>query len=135
MRRELDTVRSDADILSLHRPLTTETRRLIDARALLLLRPSAVVVNTGRRPIVGEQTLVEALRSARIAGAAPDVFEYRPAVTDELLSLENVAVTPHLGSMTRTTREAWGMYVMSAVDALRVLLLEGHGRQPANTSA
>jgi glyoxylate reductase len=94
------------------------------------MRPSAVLVNTARGPIVDEQALVDALQKGDLAGAALDVFEHEPAVTEALLALENVVLSPHLGSATRATREAMGM---SAVGALRALLLEG--RQPANTVA
>ncbi len=129
-RGELRSCLPHADIVSLHCPLTPETRHLIDAQALALLRPSAVLVNTARGAIVDERALVAALRAGTLAGAALDVFEHEPAVTEELLSFENVVVTPHLGSATRATREAMGL---SAVGALRTFLLEG--RQPANTVA
>ncbi len=127
-RGELDAVLPQADIVSIHCPLTPQTRHLIDARALSLMRPNAVLVNTARGPIVDELALVEALQGGKLAGAALDVFEHEPAVTEALLSFENVVLSPHLGSATRATREAMGV---SAVDALRSLLLEG--RQPANT--
>jgi len=117
-----------ADIVSLHLPLTAETRHLIDAAALASMKRSAVLVNAARGPIVDEAALVEALRSGTIAGAALDVFEFEPAVTEELLSMENVVLTPHLGSATRTTREAMGML---AVEALRGVLLRGE--RPPNT--
>jgi glyoxylate reductase len=129
-RGHLDDVLPSADVVSIHCPLTPETRHLIDARALSLMRPSAVLVNTARGPIVDEQALVDALQKGDLAGAALDVFEHEPAVTEALLALENVVLSPHLGSATRPTREAMGM---SAVGALRALLLEG--RQPANTVA
>ena len=127
-RGELADVLPRADVLSIHTPLTAETRHLIDARALALLRPSAVLVNTARGAIVDETALVAALREGRLAGAALDVYEHEPAVTKELLTFENVVLTPHLGSATRATREAMGM---SAVSALRSLLLDG--LRPANT--
>jgi glyoxylate reductase len=127
-RGELEEALPAADIVSLHCPLTPQTRHLMDARALALMRPSAVLVNTARGPIVDERALADALRGRRLAGAALDVFEHEPEVTEELLGLENVVVTPHLGSATRATREAMGL---SAVDALRALLLEG--REPPNT--
>ena len=92
------------------------------------MRPTAVLVNTSRGPVVDEAALVEALRSGTIAGAALDVFEFEPAVTEELLAMENVVLTPHLGSATRTTREAMGML---AVEALRAVLLRGE--RPPNT--
>ena len=125
-----DNVRAhlgEADVVSLHVPLGPETRHLIDRGALGAMRRSAVLVNTARGPIVDEHALVEALRSGQIAGAALDVFEREPAVEEGLLGLENVVLTPHLGSATRDTRVAMGML---CVDALRAVLLEG--RRPAN---
>jgi glyoxylate reductase len=117
-----------ADVVSLHTPLTAETRHLIDGAALASMKRTAVLVNTARGPIVDEAALVEALRSGTIAGAALDVFEFEPAVTEELLSMENVVLCPHLGSATRKTREAMGML---AVEALRAVLLRGE--RPPNT--
>jgi lactate dehydrogenase-like 2-hydroxyacid dehydrogenase len=116
-----------ADVVTLHCPLTPETHHLIDASALGVMRPTAVLVNTSRGPVVDERALVDALRAGRIAGAALDVYEREPEVSEELLALENVVLTPHLGSATRRTREAMGML---AVSALRAVLLEG--RRPAN---
>jgi glyoxylate reductase len=116
-----------ADIVSIHCPLTAETHHLVDAALLARMRPTAILVNTARGPIVDEAALVHALRSGAIAGAALDVFEFEPVVTEELLAMENVVLSPHLGSATRRTREAMGML---AVDALRAVLLEG--RRPAN---
>ena len=125
---DLDALLSAADVVSLHCPLNAETFHLIDRRALERMRPSAVLVNTARGPIVDEGALVVALREGVIAGAALDVYEHEPTVTQALLSLENVVLTPHLGSATKETREAMGML---AVDALRTVLVEG--RTPANT--
>jgi lactate dehydrogenase-like 2-hydroxyacid dehydrogenase len=124
---DLDAVLSTADVVSLHCPLNAETFHLIDRVALERMRPSAVLVNTARGPIVDEGALVTALRESLIAGAALDVYEHEPEVTEELLSLENVVLTPHLGSATRETREAMGML---AVDALRAVLVDG--RTPSN---
>ena len=81
-----------------------------------------MLVNTARGPIVDERALVEALREGSIAGAALDVYEDEPQVSTELLELENVVLSPHLGSATRPTREAMGML---AVEALRAVLLRG----------
>jgi glyoxylate reductase len=117
----------EADIVSLHVPLTPETRHLVDGPALASMRSSAILVNTARGPVVDERALVEALRAGTIAGAALDVFEREPQVELGLLSLENVVLTPHLGSATRDTRVAMGML---CVEALRAVLLEG--RRPAN---
>jgi len=111
-----------ADVVSLHVPATPQTRHLIDADALRAMKTTAVLVNTARGTIVDEAALVEALRSGRIAGAALDVFEFEPHVSPELLELENVVLTPHLGSATRETREAMGLL---AVSALRSLLIDG----------
>ena len=124
---DLHALLGGADVVSLHVPLTDETRHLIDAAALAAMPPSAVLVNTSRGPVVDERALVEALRAGSIAGAALDVFEREPEVEEGLLELENVVLTPHLGSATRDTRVAMGML---CVDALRAVLLEG--RRPAN---
>ena len=123
----LDTLLSDADVVSLHVPLTAETRHLIDAAALARMKPSAVLVNTSRGPVVDEEALVAALEGGVIAGAALDVFEREPEVHEGLLRLENVVLAPHLGSATEETREAMGML---CVQALRAVLLEG--TTPAN---
>ena len=116
-----------ADVVSIHCPLSPETHHLIDARRLEQMRPSAVLVNTSRGPIVDEAALAAALAEGRIAGAALDVYEREPEVTEALLSLENVVLVPHLGSATLEAREAMGML---CVEALRAVLLES--RVPAN---
>lgn len=116
-----------ADVVTVHVPLTPETRHLLDADALARMRPDAVLVNTSRGPVVDEAALVEALRAGALAGAALDVFEHEPEVHPGLLELPNVVLTPHLGSATQEAREAMGML---CVDALRAVLLEG--RTPSN---
>ena len=124
---DLHALLAESDIVTLHVPLTAETRHLVDADALRAMPRSAVIVNTARGPIVDERALVEALRAGEIAGAALDVFEREPDVDEGLLGLDNVVLTPHLGSATRDTRIAMGLL---CVDALRAVLLEG--RRPAN---
>ena len=124
---DLHALLGDADVVSLHVPLSDATRHLIDARAMAAMQPTAVLVNTARGPIVDERALVEALRAGTIAGAALDVYEREPNVEEGLLELENVVLTPHLGSATRDTRIAMGML---CVEALRAVLLED--RRPAN---
>jgi glyoxylate reductase len=124
---DLHALLAEADVVSLHVPLVQETRHLIDAGALATMRSSAILVNTARGPVVDERALVEALRAGTIAGAALDVYEREPEVEAGLLELENVVLTPHLGSATRDTRVAMGML---CVEALRAVLLEG--RIPAN---
>jgi glyoxylate reductase len=92
---------AEADVVSLHCPLTDQTHHLIDAAAFAAMRPTAVLVNTARGPIVDERALVEALSRGAIAGAALDVFEFEPEVSEVLLRLEQVVLTPHIGSGTR----------------------------------
>jgi lactate dehydrogenase-like 2-hydroxyacid dehydrogenase len=116
-----------ADVVTIHCPLTPDTRHLIDAEALAAMQRTAVLVNTARGPVVDEAALVGALLAGTIAGAALDVFEDEPAVPEPLLSMENVVLTPHIASATRETRLAMGRLVVSA---LRAVLLEG--RTPPN---
>jgi glyoxylate reductase len=103
--RDLDDLLGEADIVTLHLPLTPETERLIDARRLGLLRDGACLVNTARGAIVDEPALVEALTTGRIR-AGLDVFAHEPEVPAELRALPNVVLTPHVGSATNETREA-----------------------------
>jgi glyoxylate reductase len=124
---DLHALLPTADVVSLHVPLLPETRRLIDARALAAMKPTAVLVNTARGAVVDEPALVAALQRGTIAGAALDVFEREPDVPEELLTLDNVVLTPHIASATRDTRVAMGML---AVSALRAVLLED--RLPPN---
>ena len=116
-----------ADVVTLHCPLTPDTRHLIDAAALAAMQSTSVLINTARGAVVDEAALVAALREATIAGAALDVFEHEPAVSEELLAMENVVLTPHIASATRDARIAMGMLCVSA---LRAVLLDGI--RPAN---
>jgi glyoxylate reductase len=118
---------AEADVVSIHCPSTPETRHLIDVAALAAMKPTAVLVNTARGPIVDEAALVAGLRDGTIAGAALDVYEREPEVHEGLLDLDNVVLTPHLGSATREARVAMGML---CVEGLRAVLLEN--RIPAN---
>jgi glyoxylate reductase len=103
--RELDDLLAQADVVTLHVPLTRETERLIDARRLGLMRDGACLVNTARGAIVDEEALIGALTTGRIR-AGLDVFAHEPEVPTELLALPNVVLTPHIGSATQETREA-----------------------------
>jgi glyoxylate reductase len=123
----LEPLLSEADVVSLHCPLTAATHHLIDGHALARMKSTAVLVNTSRGPVVDEAALIEALCEGRIAGAALDVFEFEPEVSEALLGFENVVLTPHLGSATREARVAMGML---CVRALRAVLLDG--RVPDN---
>jgi glyoxylate reductase len=116
---ELDELLARSHAVSLHCPLTPETRHLIDAEALARMRDDAYLVNTARGPVVDEAALAAALRDGVIAGAALDVFEREPEVHPELLGLENAVLVPHLGSATVETRTA--MAELAAANALAVL--------------
>jgi len=102
----LDRLLATSDVVSLHCPLTSETRHLIDQPALARMKRSAYLINTARGPVVDEKALAWALRMRLIAGAGLDVFEEEPKVNPELLTLENVILVPHLGSGTVETRTA-----------------------------
>lgn len=95
-----------SDVISIHTPLTPETRHMIDRRALARMKRTAILVNTARGPVVDEEGLAWALKERLIAAAALDVYEREPVVHEALLGLENVVLAPHLGSATRETRTA-----------------------------
>jgi glyoxylate reductase len=120
----LDRLLLTSDIVSLHVPLTPETRHLIDKRALTRMKRSAYLINTARGPVVDEAALAWALQHHLLAGAALDVYEHEPAVHSDLLSLENVLLVPHLASGTTETRTA--MADLAADNVLAVLA----GRPP-----
>ncbi|MFL5521854.1 MAG: 2-hydroxyacid dehydrogenase [Gemmatimonadales bacterium] len=105
----LEEVFTRSDFVSLHCPATPETRHLVNAERLKLMKKGAFLINTARGDVVDEAALVQALKAGVIAGAGLDVFEKEPAVTEDLLTLENVVLLPHLGSATRETRIAMGM--------------------------
>jgi glyoxylate reductase len=107
-----------ADVVSVHAPLTPETRHLIGAAELARMKPTAVLVNTSRGAVVDEAALVDALREGAIAAAGLDVYEHEPEVHPGLLELENVVLLPHLGSATTETRTA--MALLAARNALAV---------------
>lgn len=115
--RELDALLREADIVTLHVPLTTETSGLIDARRLSLLRDGTCLVNTARGEVVDERALVAELVSGRLQ-AGLDVFVDEPRVPPELLELPNVVLTPHLGSATRQAREAMTRLVVDNLLAI-----------------
>ena len=100
-RVDLDELLSESDIVTLHTPLDDSTRGLIGRRELALMKPSAILINTSRGPVVDEAALLEALRERRIWGAGLDVFEQEPTPGDNpLLQLENIVVAPHLAGQT-----------------------------------
>jgi glyoxylate reductase len=118
-RLELDDLLGRADVVSVHAPLTDETRHLFDAETLRKMKSSAYLVNSARGPLIDEAALVDALREGVIAGAGLDVFENEPQVEPGLLELDNVVLLPHLGSATIETRTA--MAELAARNTLAVL--------------
>ncbi len=117
-RRELDELLRTADFVSLHVPLTAETRHLIGARELALMKPTAFLINTARGPVVDEAALVSALEHRTIAGAGLDVYEAEPAIHPGLRGLSQVVLLPHLGSATLATRVRMGMICLENIEAV-----------------
>ncbi len=115
--RPLDALLAEADIVTLHTPLTPDTEGLISRRRLSLLRDGATLVNTARGAVVDEEALVDELVSGRI-GAGLDVFAHEPNVPERLLGLPNVVLTPHIASATVETRAAMTRIVVDNVLAL-----------------
>lgn len=122
----LDALLRDADFVSLHAPLTPQTRHLIGARELRLMKPTACLINTARGPVVDEQALVEALRDGVILAAGLDVYENEPALAPGLAELDNAIILPHMGSATIETRTR--MALMAAENLLAGL----RGEKPPN---
>lgn len=112
--RELDELLAESEAVTLHTPLTPETKGLIDARRLALLRDGACLINTARGAVVDEPALVAELAGGRIS-AGLDVFANEPAVPEALLGLPNVVLTPHVGTSTDRTREAMTRLVVDNV--------------------
>jgi glyoxylate reductase len=123
-RVPLEQLLAESDFVSLHVPLTDDTRRMIGAHELARMKPSAVLINTARGPIVDEEALVEALRSRRIAAAGLDVYEQEPTLVPGLTELDNVVLLPHIGSASERTRSR--MASMACADLVAVL----DGRRP-----
>ncbi|PKO14263.1 D-glycerate dehydrogenase [candidate division BRC1 bacterium HGW-BRC1-1] len=125
-RVDLDSLLAESDFISLHVPLTPETRHMIGAREFGLMKPTAVLVNTARGPVVDEAALVEALRSGQIFAAGLDVYEDEPRMADGLVGLENAVLLPHIGSATEHTRAVMGeLMATNILAALR-------GQEPPN---
>jgi glyoxylate reductase len=116
----------ESDFVSLHPPLKSETRHMIDARALALMKPTAFLINTARGPVVDEAALVRALAKKQIAGAGLDVFEREPKVQAALTKMKNVVLAPHLGSAVTELRDVMANVVVDNIFALL------QGRRPPN---
>lgn len=115
----LETLLQNADFVSVHTPLSAETRHLIGARELRMMQPTAYLINTSRGPVVDEAAVIRALQEQWIAGAGLDVFEQEPEVPQALKELENVVLLPHIGSASVASRTR--MAVMAAHSAVAVL--------------
>ncbi|PKL92293.1 MAG: D-glycerate dehydrogenase, partial [Gemmatimonadetes bacterium HGW-Gemmatimonadetes-1] len=113
----LDAVMARSDVVSLHLPSTSETRGIINAERLALMKPGAFLVNTARGDIVDDDALIAAIRDGRLAGAGLDVYRGEPVVDPRLLALEQVTLLPHLGSATVETREAMGFRALANLEA------------------
>lgn len=123
---DLDTLLQKSDFVSLHCPLTPETKYLIRERELNMMKPTAVLINTARGPVVDEEALVKALRNGTIYAAGLDVFEDEPALKPGLAELPNAVLTPHIASAGMETRSR--MVEMVVNDVLAVL----EGKRPQN---
>ncbi len=116
---DLDTLFAESDFVSLHTPLTPQTRHLVDWDRIQTMKPTACLINTSRGPVVNEADLARALMEGRLAGAALDVFENEPRAHDELLPLSNVIITPHIASASIATRTR--MATMAAENCIALL--------------
>jgi lactate dehydrogenase-like 2-hydroxyacid dehydrogenase len=114
---DIDDLLKRADFVALHCRGGPDTRHLLNAERIALMRKHAFLINTSRGDVVDETALIAALKEGRIAGAGLDVYEKEPAVPAELKAMENVVLLPHLGSATLETRTAMGMRVLSNLDA------------------
>ncbi|MFP3581504.1 D-glycerate dehydrogenase [Arthrobacter sp. SIMBA_036] len=125
----LEQLLARSDAVSLHCPLTRETRHLIGAQELATMRKGSYLINTARGPLVDEESLADALESGHLAGAGLDVHEYEPQVNERLRRMEQVVVLPHIGSAGAATRDAMG--TMAVKNVAEVLL----GRPPLTAVA
>ena len=123
---DLERLLRESDFVSLHVPLTEETKHIIGERELALMKPTAFLINTSRGPVVDEKALVKVLRERKIGGAGLDVYENEPALTPGLAELDNVTLLPHVGSGTLETR------TRMAVLAVENLLAGLRGDVPPN---
>lgn len=122
----LEELLRQSDVVSLHCPSTPETKHLINTERLMMMKPSAVLINTARGDVVDEYALAQALRDQVIAGAGLDVYEFEPAVIPDLRELERVVLLPHLGSNGVETRLAMGQMALVNLDAFFA------GKEPPN---
>lgn len=114
---DLATLLQHADIVSLNCPLTTTTRHIMDAGMLARMKPGAVLINTGRGPLIDELALVDALASGHLGGAGLDVFEFEPEVTPRLREFDSVTLLPHIGSATGECRNDMAMRALGNIES------------------
>ncbi|HSX49155.1 MAG TPA: D-glycerate dehydrogenase, partial [Candidatus Saccharimonadales bacterium] len=112
---KLDELLKNSDFISLHVPLTEETRHMINEKTLPKMKKGAFLINTARGPVVDEFALVDALKSGQLAGAALDVFDNEPNINPELIGMENVIFTPHIASATVPAREKMAQLAVAAI--------------------
>lgn len=122
----MDEVLKQADFISVHTPYMPSTHHLISERELDLMKPTAIIINTARGPIIDEKALVKALQAGKIAGAGLDVYEHEPAIEPELLTMENVVLLPHIASASLKTR------TLMATMASDNIVAHFHGQRPPN---
>ncbi|KKQ74507.1 MAG: D-isomer specific 2-hydroxyacid dehydrogenase NAD-binding protein [Candidatus Woesebacteria bacterium GW2011_GWB1_38_5] len=112
---DLDRLYRESDFISVHVPLTDETRGMIGRDAIGKMKHGVIIVNTARGPIVDEHALVDGLREGKVGGAGLDVFETEPNINPELIGMENVILTPHIASATWEAREKMGQLAVDAI--------------------
>ena len=122
----MEDVLQQSDFISVHTPYMPSTHHLISERELAMMKPTAILINTARGPIVDEKALVQALQAGTIAGAGLDVFENEPAVEPELMTMENVVILPHIASASLKTR------TLMATMASDNIIAHYHGERPPN---
>lgn len=127
-RTDLDSLLKESDFISLHTPLNDDSRHLIGSRELGLMKKSAFIINTARGAVIDEAALTECLRKRTIRGAALDVFEREPHITDELYELDNVVLLPHVGTATIDGRIAMTEEALTNIRNF----LEGHPTNVVN---
>ncbi len=121
-----DDLLAQSDIVTLHVPLTNDTRHMMSQLTMAKMKPRSYLVNTARGQVVDEHDLVAALRSGHLAGAALDVFDNEPDINPELVGMANVVLTPHIASATHEARKRMGDMAVSAIFDLK------SGKQPSN---
>ena len=122
----LDNLLRESDVVSLHVPLTPETKHMINPQTLELMKDNGYLINTSRGGVIDEAALVDALKRGKLAGAALDVHEYEPEINPELCGLPNVILTPHIASSVQAVRD--DMAIMAAKNIVEAL----NGREPPN---